>query len=77
MLAIELPAEIEKRLETVAKHAGQSKSDCARQAILDYVEDLEYAHLAAERLQEGGGRWTQEEMGQGFDLNCQVGQYAE
>ncbi|MCK4827956.1 ribbon-helix-helix protein, CopG family [bacterium] len=50
MLAIRLPAEIERRLEELAKKTGRTKSYYARQAILEYLEDLEDYYLAEERL---------------------------
>ena len=69
MLAIQLPADIEKRLESLARRAGQSKDHFARQAILEHMEDLEDQHLAVKRLEQGGRRWTQEELEQGLDLD--------
>jgi len=50
MLAIRLPAEIEKRLEKLVKKTGRTKSYYVRQAILEYLEDLEDYYLAEERL---------------------------
>jgi len=41
MLTIDLPAEIETRLETAAKSVGKTRDVCIRDAILDYLEDLE------------------------------------
>ncbi len=46
MLAIRLPAEIEKRLEKLAKRTGRTKSFYAREAILQHLEDLEDIYLA-------------------------------
>jgi RHH-type rel operon transcriptional repressor/antitoxin RelB len=50
MLAIRLPEEIEKRLEKLAKKTGRTKSYYVRQAILEYLEDMEDYYLAEERL---------------------------
>ena len=50
MLAIRLPAEVEKRLEKLAKKTGRTKSYYVRQAIIEYLEDLEDFYLAEERL---------------------------
>ena len=41
MLAIRLPEEIEKRLESLAKKTGRTKTFYARQAILMYLENQE------------------------------------
>ena len=46
MLAIRLPAEIEKRLEKLAKRTGRTKSFYAREAILEHLDDLEDIYLA-------------------------------
>jgi len=50
MLAVRLPADIEKRLDTLAKATGRSKSFYIREAILEYLEDLEDIYLAEETL---------------------------
>lgn len=50
MLAIRLPDDIEKRLEKLAKKTGRTKSYYVRQAILEYLEDMEDYYLAEERL---------------------------
>jgi RHH-type rel operon transcriptional repressor/antitoxin RelB len=52
MLALRLPAEIEKRLENLAKTTGRTKSYYAREAILEYLDDLEDIYLAAKRLED-------------------------
>lgn len=46
MLAIRLPAAIEKRLEKLAKRTGRTKTYYAREAILRHLEDLEDIYLA-------------------------------
>ncbi len=51
MLAIRLPAEIEERLEALAKATGRTKTFYAREAILEYIEDLEDIYLAEKRLE--------------------------
>jgi RHH-type rel operon transcriptional repressor/antitoxin RelB len=62
MLALRLPAEIEERLEALARKTGRTKSFYAREAILRHLEDIEDAHLARERLKRGGGRVSLEEL---------------
>lgn len=69
MLAIRLPAEIEERLERLAKLTGRTKTYYAREAILRHLEDLEDTFLAVERLQQPAKRWTQEELEQGLDVD--------
>ena len=50
MLALRLPPEIEDRLDTLSKRTGRSKSFYAREAILEYLDDLEDIYLAEQRL---------------------------
>lgn len=52
MLAIKLPTEIENRLEALAQTTGQSKEFLAREAILEYLGDLEDLYLAEQRLMD-------------------------
>lgn len=52
MLALRLPPEIEERLDELAKRTGRSKSFYARQAILEYLDDIEDAYLAGQRLED-------------------------
>jgi len=46
VLAIRLPASIEKRLEKLAKRTGRTKTYYAREAILQHLDDLEDVYLA-------------------------------
>ena len=62
MLALRLPPEIEKRLDTLAKKTGRTKSFYAREAILRHIEDLEDYHLATKRLERGGGTISLEDL---------------
>jgi len=51
MLAIRLPAEIENRLDALAKATGRTKTFYAREAILEYLDDLEDLYLAERELE--------------------------
>lgn len=50
MLAIRLPADVEVRLEALAKATGRTKTFYAREAILEHLEDMEDVYLAEQRL---------------------------
>lgn len=50
MLAVRLPDEIEKRLAELAKATGRTKTFYVREAILEYLDDLEDIYLAEKRL---------------------------
>ena len=52
MLAVRLPEDIEKRLDTLAKRTGRSKSYYAREAIIEHLDDLEDIYLAERELQK-------------------------
>lgn len=59
MLAIRLPAAIEKRLARLAKRTGRTKTYYAREAILRHLEDLEDIYLAEQayaRYLKGEGK---------------------
>ena len=59
MLAIRLPLAVEKRLETLARHTGRTKTFYVREAILQHLEDLEDLYLAEaalERIHSGEDR---------------------
>lgn len=55
MIALRLPPEIEDRLAALARRAGRSTDDDARDAILDHLQDLdqdlEDAGLAERRFE--------------------------
>ncbi len=69
MLAIRLPARIEKRLAALAKRTGRTKSYYVTEAVLQYLDELKDPDLAAERLEKGGKRWSQKELEQSVDLD--------
>ena len=50
MLVIWLPEDIELRLANLAKKTGRTKTSYAREAILEYLDDLEDLYLAEKRL---------------------------
>ena len=71
MLSLHLPADIESRLETLARKTGRTKSYYAREAILEKIEDMEDAYLGGEileRIRKGEEDvLTAEEMWRGLD----------
>ncbi|MGH8400044.1 MAG: type II toxin-antitoxin system RelB family antitoxin [Gammaproteobacteria bacterium] len=66
MLAIRLTPDIETRLDTLAKKTGRSKTYYAREAIQEFLDDLEDYYLAEatmEKLRQGKMRtYTLEEV---------------
>jgi RHH-type transcriptional regulator, rel operon repressor / antitoxin RelB len=53
MLAIRLPDAIESRLAALAEESGRTKTTLAREAILEYIDDLEDFYLAEARARKG------------------------
>ena len=52
MLALRLPEEMEARLNNLAKATGRSKSYYVREALVEYLDDLEDIYLAERRLED-------------------------
>ncbi len=52
MLAIRLPESIETRLARIAQESGRSKTTLAREAIVEYIDDLEDYYLAEARARK-------------------------
>ena len=69
MLAIRLPQDIEDRLNKLAKKTGRTKTFYAREAILQYIEDMEDYYTAKDRLKNPGKIWSIEEVEQQLDLD--------
>ncbi|WP_412057176.1 DUF6290 family protein [Bartonella sp. DGB2] len=52
MLAVRLPEDLEQRLSQLAKQTGRSKSFYLREALNNYIDDLEDLYLAEQRMTE-------------------------
>ena len=52
MLAIRLPEGIEERLNVLAKETGRTKTFYVREAILEYLDNLEDTYLAEKRIED-------------------------
>lgn len=62
MLAIRLDKKIEERLNSLARKTGRTKTFYAREAILEYLDDMEDAYLAVQRLQENEKTYSIDEV---------------
>jgi len=69
VLAIRLPEDIENRLKALADKTGRTKTFYAKEAILQYLDEMEDKYLALDRLENPGKRWTLDELEQGLDLD--------
>lgn len=52
MLAIRLPEPLEERLGVLATETGRTKTALAREAIVEYIDDLEDYYLAEARARK-------------------------
>ena len=71
MLAIRLPPDLEKRLTSLAKTTGRTKSFYARQAIKEHIDDMEDVYLAEKSRAEvraGAPTISHEEMMKRYGL---------
>lgn len=63
LLALRLPADLERRLDELARKTGRTRCFHAREAIIEHIEDLEDAYPAEERVRtDSGKRISLEEM---------------
>jgi len=56
MLAIRLTDEIEQRLQYLSDKTGRTKTYYAREAIINYLQDMEDYYLAEERIKKPSKR---------------------
>jgi RHH-type rel operon transcriptional repressor/antitoxin RelB len=49
MLAVRLPEDIENRIAALARNTGRTKSFYVREAVVEYLDDLEDYYLAEAR----------------------------
>jgi RHH-type rel operon transcriptional repressor/antitoxin RelB len=52
MLILDLPEDIEKRLTSLSLTTGRTVQYCAREVILEYLEEVEDRYLALNGIQE-------------------------
>lgn len=72
MLAVRLDADLEARLEAVARRTGRSKSYYAREALREKIEELEDIALLEEALRhpDAGKTISLEEMKRELGLDA-------
>ncbi|WP_096704562.1 hypothetical protein [Magnetospirillum sp. 15-1] len=58
-MRIDLAPDLASRLYTVARQLGRDPAECARSAVLAFVQDCEEA--AQMRAQLAGGQWVRAE----------------
>jgi len=56
MLALELPPELEARLEELAALTARSKANIVQEALIEHIDDIEDLAVARQRLIESRAR---------------------
>ena len=69
MLVIRPPENIDTRLAALAVKTGRSKISCIKEAILEYLDDMEDKYLAIDRLEKPSKRWTLDELEQDLGVD--------
>lgn len=52
MIAVRMPAELEERLDRLAKLTGRTKTFYVREALEEHLDDIEAVYLAERTLEE-------------------------
>ena len=68
MLSLRLPEEIENRLMHLAEKTGRTKTFYAKEAIVKYLDEMEDAYIALDRLDKPGKRWSLDDLESELDL---------
>jgi len=69
MLTVRLPKELEDHLHELAVATRRTKSFFVREAVERYLEDLDDAYVALDRLTKPGGRYrSSDEVKRDLDL---------
>jgi RHH-type transcriptional regulator, rel operon repressor / antitoxin RelB len=69
MIAVRLPADIEQRLADLAAKTGRTKTFYVREALLEYLDEMEERYIAIDRLEHPAKRWTLEELERDVDVD--------
>ncbi|MCP5536389.1 MAG: ribbon-helix-helix protein, CopG family [Akkermansiaceae bacterium] len=69
MIAVRLDKETENRLAKLAKQTGRTKSYYLREALHEYLQDMEDYYLGMGILKEGGRLYTAAEAKRELGLN--------
>jgi RHH-type rel operon transcriptional repressor/antitoxin RelB len=52
MLGVRIPSELNARLDILSKETGRNKSFYVREALSEYIADMEDIYLAEKRLED-------------------------
>ncbi len=77
MLFLRLEPELSEVLETLAKKMGRTKSSVAREAICQYLEDLEDYELAVAAARDATAHISLDELIDKYGLRDEIEQQSE
>lgn len=69
MLSLRLPETLESRLTQLAEKTGRTKSFYAKEAIARYLDEMEDAYIALDRLKQPAERITLDEVEKQLELD--------
>lgn len=69
MIAVRLPEDIERRLAELAARTGRTKTFYVREALLNYLDEMEARYIAIDRLEHPARRRTLDELEQDGDVD--------
>jgi RHH-type transcriptional regulator, rel operon repressor / antitoxin RelB len=61
LTAVRLEQKISERLEILAKSTGRTKSFYIKKAIMQFLDEMEEAYIALDRVKKPSKRYTMEE----------------
>lgn len=69
-ITVRLKPEDQKRLDSLAKLTGRTRSYYIRQAIEEKLDEMEDLYIAEQRIEQPEGkRWSLDELMRGDDLD--------
>jgi RHH-type rel operon transcriptional repressor/antitoxin RelB len=68
-MAVQIPAEIESRIDALADRTGESRDDLVREALLAYLEDMDDVAIAREHLIHPDDTLSLQEMKKNLGLD--------
>lgn len=74
MINLRLEDEMVERLNALAERTGRTKTFYVKEAVRAYIENLEDAFMAIERLRKPAKTLSMEEMEKALGLDSEVGQ---
>lgn len=69
MLSVRLPEDIEQRLAKLAADTGRTKTFYVKEAMQQYIDEMEERYIAIDRLEKPVKRWSLDDLENDIDLD--------